>query len=96
VSLERLGREHVRGLEVWLLERPARPSSATATALDQAADWIRAHRRAPEPWQRGDETAARRQTDALKLARRRRGAPARRRRPRLRPPARRAGRARRA
>jgi len=63
---ERLGFDRLRGLEVWSLDRPAPPSSATATTLAEAAAWIRTHRRAPEPWQRGDETAARRQTDALR------------------------------
>jgi len=55
---ERLGFDRLRGLEVWSLDRPAPPSSATATTLAEAAAWIRTHRRAPEPWQRGDETLA--------------------------------------
>jgi len=54
---EKLGFEHERDLGVWILDSaPPRITQAQPAALDEAQAWITANRRAPEPWQRGDET----------------------------------------
>ena len=53
---ERLGFERTRMLEVWSLAADPGGSSAEPATADEAAAWIRAHRRAPEPWQRADES----------------------------------------
>jgi ribosomal protein S18 acetylase RimI-like enzyme len=62
---ERLGFRHVRDLEVWSFPAPG-PAPAGAVAgvtvtpatLDDAHAFVRAHRAAPEPWQRADGTLA--------------------------------------
>ena len=58
---ERLGFRHVRDLEVWSFPaprpEPGGPALAAAT-LEEAHTFIRAHRAAPEPWQRADDTLA--------------------------------------
>lgn len=58
---EKLGFAHVRELEVWSLEASTAESSslASADALGEAHDRIRARRDGREPWQRSDETLAR-------------------------------------
>ena len=55
-----LGFDHVRDLEVWTLQGvPDDAPPLTALRLDDALAWIVAHRTAPEPWQRADETTSR-------------------------------------
>jgi hypothetical protein len=52
---EKLGYEHVRGLEVWRLESaPVGRAGREVTAFEARARVSRL-RRAPEPWQRADE-----------------------------------------
>jgi GNAT superfamily N-acetyltransferase len=54
---EKLGFERVRDLGVWILESaPPRITEAQPAAFDVAHAWVEANRRAPEPWQRADET----------------------------------------
>ena len=54
---EKLGFERVRDLGVWLLDSAApRVTQAQPADPDDAHAWICANRRAPEPWQRADET----------------------------------------
>lgn len=58
---ERLGFRHLRDLEVWSFPAPAPADAGIAVApvaLDEAHAFIRAHRAAPEPWQRADGTFA--------------------------------------
>jgi GNAT superfamily N-acetyltransferase len=55
---DQLGFERTRMLEVWTLRAGAGPSSAEAVASSEAAEWIRANRRSPEPWQRADRSLA--------------------------------------
>ena len=55
-----LGFAHVRDLEVWTLSGlPDDARRSSAVGLDDALAWVVAHRAAPEPWQRADETTAR-------------------------------------
>ena len=56
---ERLDFELTRMLEVWSLNADPRGSTAGPADVVEAHAWIRAHRRAPEPWQRADESVAR-------------------------------------
>ena len=51
-----LGFERTRMLEVWSLCADPGDSSAEPDSVERATEWIRAHRRAPEPWQRADES----------------------------------------
>ena len=53
---DQLGFERTRMLEVWTLDADPGPSSAEAAASSEAAEWIRANRRSPEPWQRADRS----------------------------------------
>lgn len=58
---ERLGFRRTRGLEVWAFAAPDAPAggpAAEAAPLDEAHAFTRAHRPAPEPWQRDDGTLA--------------------------------------
>lgn len=58
---ERLGFRRVRELEVWAFPAPAfAPDgpSLEPVGVDEALSFLRAHRRAPEPWQRADGTLA--------------------------------------
>lgn len=58
---ERLGFRRTRGLEVWAFAAPEAPAdgpAAEAAPLDEAHAFTRAHRPAPEPWQRDDGTLA--------------------------------------
>jgi GNAT superfamily N-acetyltransferase len=55
---EQLGFELTRMLEVWSLHLELSPSTAESTDVARAADWIRANRSRPEPWQRADESVA--------------------------------------
>jgi ribosomal protein S18 acetylase RimI-like enzyme len=57
---EKIGFEHVRHLGVWILDAdPEARGGAADTEVDAALERIRSLRRAPEPWQRDDETLAR-------------------------------------
>lgn len=57
---EKLGYERVRELEIWTVEPDgAPPSSAREVPVGEAHARVRALRRAPEPWQRSDETLER-------------------------------------
>ncbi|MFL5929691.1 MAG: GNAT family N-acetyltransferase [Gaiellaceae bacterium] len=53
---QQLGFEQTRMLEVWSLSADAGDSIAEPDSVERAIEWIRAHRRAPEPWQRADES----------------------------------------
>jgi len=54
---EKLGFEHERDLGVWILDSaPPRVTKAQPADRAQAHAWIKENRRAPEPWQRADET----------------------------------------
>ena len=54
---EKLGFERVRALGVWALDSaPPRTTKAEPADVERAHAWIRSNRRAPEPWQRADET----------------------------------------
>jgi ribosomal protein S18 acetylase RimI-like enzyme len=53
---EQLGFERTRMLEVWSLTADPGGSGAEPATAREAAAWIRANRRAPEPWQRADES----------------------------------------
>ena len=56
----KLGFEHVRDVDVWILDaEPEAAGGAAETDLDAAHERIRTLRPAPEPWQRDDETLAR-------------------------------------
>ncbi len=58
---ERLGFVRTRGLEVWALPAPDFEDDGPAlepVAVEEAQAFVRAHRRAPEPWQRADGTIA--------------------------------------
>lgn len=54
---EKLGFEHERELGVWILDSaPPEITKAQPAEPDEAHAWIKANRRAQEPWQRADET----------------------------------------
>jgi ribosomal protein S18 acetylase RimI-like enzyme len=66
---EKLGFERVRDLGVWILDSAApRVTKAQPAGFDEAHNWIRANRRAPEPWQRADETLAHMRARGLELS----------------------------
>jgi GNAT superfamily N-acetyltransferase len=56
---EELGFAETRMLEVWSWAGEAPSSPAVPAEIEDAHAWIRAHRSAPEPWQRGDESLGR-------------------------------------
>jgi GNAT superfamily N-acetyltransferase len=62
---EQLGFERTRMLEVWSLAAESRDSSAERVKAEEAAAWIRANRRAPEPWQRADESIEKLELEAV-------------------------------
>lgn len=54
---EKLGFRRERDLNVWILDSaPPRVTKAQPADPVEAHAWIKAHRRAQEPWQRADET----------------------------------------
>jgi len=57
---EKLGFEHVRHVDVWILDAdPDGAGGAAETEVDAAHERIRSLRHADEPWQRDDATVAR-------------------------------------
>ncbi len=57
---EKIGFEHVRHVDVWILDAdPEAHGGAADTDLEAAHERIRSVRGADEPWQRDDETLAR-------------------------------------
>jgi GNAT superfamily N-acetyltransferase len=60
---EKLGFERLRDVCVWTLDAEVPPGSARVVPVEEAHAFVREHRRAPEPWQRGDGTLA--QLDGL-------------------------------
>ena len=62
---EQLGFERTRRLEVWSLASEPDGSSAEPANADEAAAWIRTNRRAPEPWQRADESIRNLEVEAV-------------------------------
>lgn len=57
---EKIGFEHVRHVDVWILDADLEaPGGAADTDVDAAHERIRSRRRADEPWQRDDGTLAR-------------------------------------
>jgi predicted N-acetyltransferase YhbS len=53
---EQLGFERTRMLEVWSLASDVDVANVEPDSVSNAAEWIRANRRAPEPWQRADRS----------------------------------------
>ena len=63
---EKLGFERERDLNVWILDSaPPQVTKAQPADPAEAHAWIRANRRAQEPWQRADETLERMQGRGL-------------------------------
>ncbi len=57
---EKIGFEHVRHVDVWILDAdPEAPGGVADTEVEAAHERIRSLRRAEEPWQRDDRTLAR-------------------------------------
>lgn len=64
---EQLGFEQTRMLEVWSLAADPGDSGAETASAEEAAAWIRANRRAPEPWQRADESIRNLEVEAVRV-----------------------------
>src|SRR5437763_11840413 len=66
---ERLGFVRERDLGVWILDSaPPQITNAQPAEAGQAHAWIKANRRAQEPWQRADETVAHMQERGLEIS----------------------------